>query len=209
MSYTSKEYLEHLQCDSSPSPLLEYALPALAGRRVLDAGCGQGNHLRLLPGGIGIDISGPNVRSCRVKGLVVSQQDLNLPLAFAAGSFDAVLCSHVLEHVDAPIQLLREFRRVLADDGVLVLILPSENVLINVLAEHYFLGHRGHLYALSLGNIRQLLQKAGFRVDYVRVQLPFAGRRVLRWWTALANRLPASWFLWCSRAYLVQATKDD
>ena len=40
------------------------------------------------------------------------------------GSFDVVLCTQVLEHVAEPLDALREFRRVLRSDGLLIATVP-------------------------------------------------------------------------------------
>jgi ubiquinone/menaquinone biosynthesis C-methylase UbiE len=45
-------------------------------------------------------------------------------LPFADGSFDAIICLHVLEHVDDDISAMREFRRVLTPGGLAVLQVP-------------------------------------------------------------------------------------
>jgi SAM-dependent methyltransferase len=46
-------------------------------------------------------------------------------LAFADGSFDAVVCNHVLEHVPDDQAAMRELRRVLAPDGWAILLVPD------------------------------------------------------------------------------------
>lgn len=43
------------------------------------------------------------------------------------GSYDFVLSSHVLEHVANPLSALKEWRRVLKDEGILVLIVPHRD----------------------------------------------------------------------------------
>ena len=45
-------------------------------------------------------------------------------IPFPDASFDVVLCSHVLEHVPADRQAMRELRRVLAPDGWALLLVP-------------------------------------------------------------------------------------
>jgi SAM-dependent methyltransferase len=42
-----------------------------------------------------------------------------------SGAYDFVLSSHVLEHIANPILALSEWKRLLADDGILVLLLPD------------------------------------------------------------------------------------
>jgi SAM-dependent methyltransferase len=41
-----------------------------------------------------------------------------------SGSFDAVLCTQLLEHVPEPLEVIRELRRVLVDGGVLISTVP-------------------------------------------------------------------------------------
>lgn len=144
-----------------------FVRPWLGSLPVLDLGCAKGAYLRQLgPGSVGADVSRPNLQHCRRLGLNVREADLNQELPFPAESFPAVLCSHVLEHVDAPISLLRECHRVLQHEGLLVLGLPIENSLVNrVRGQKYFYHHAGHLYSFSLENIDVLLKKTGFRIE--------------------------------------------
>ncbi len=54
-------------------------------------------------------------------------------LPFTAGSFDVVISNHVIEHVGDPsvqVEHLQELRRVLRDDGVLYLAVPSRWMLV-------------------------------------------------------------------------------
>jgi SAM-dependent methyltransferase len=45
----------------------------------------------------------------------------------ADGSYDLVLSSHTLEHSANPLRALAEWRRVLADDGALIVVLPHKD----------------------------------------------------------------------------------
>lgn len=76
--------------------------------RVLDLGCGPG----VFPGAIGVDLAFGHVRA----------DALRLP--FADGTFDAVVTSHLIEHVD-PVACLREIRRVLRNRGRLFVETPE------------------------------------------------------------------------------------
>jgi SAM-dependent methyltransferase len=46
---------------------------------------------------------------------------------FPSGTYDFVLASHVLEHIANPIRALSEWKRLLRDQGVLVLLLPHKD----------------------------------------------------------------------------------
>lgn len=204
-SETTRPYLE------LPQPVLElasfrYVRPWLGQLPVLDLGCAAGTYLRhFAPGSVGIDVSRPNLDACRRLGLQAMPADLNADLPIESSSFEAIFCSHVLEHVDAPINLLRECSRILAPGGVLVLGLPIETSLANrVRGQRYFLHHPGHLYSFSLENTQVLLSKAEFGVERFYFE-----PRILRtnWWLALMQRLPSPAMYALALAYWVVARK--
>jgi ubiquinone/menaquinone biosynthesis C-methylase UbiE len=68
-------------------------------------------------------------------------------------NFDTVLCTQVLEHLEDPCGALREMRRVLRDDGILILSVPHLSM-IHEAPEDYF---RFTDYGL-----RSLCEKANF-----------------------------------------------
>ena len=154
---------------------------------------------------MGVDVSKPNLEHCRKLGLRVLPADLNRPLPFSPGSFPVIFCSHVLEHVDAPISLLRECQRILGPNGLLILGLPIETSLVNRLrGQRYFYHHPGHLYSFSLENIDILLKKTGFEI----LQFYFEPRIVrVQPWMSMMQRLPSRWMYPLALAYWVIARK--
>ena len=202
---TTQSYVERPAPDR---PLLSfrYVRPWLASIPVLDLGCAMGAYLReFAPESVGVDVSKPNLEHCRQLGLQVVAADLNSDLPFASESFPAIFCSHVLEHVDAPIQLLRECWRILSARGTLVLGLPIEASLVNrVRGQRYFYHHPGHLYSFSLENIDILLQKTGYEI--VRL---FFEPRIVRFqpWLSMMQRLPGRAMYPVALAYWVVARK--
>jgi len=149
---------------------------------VLDAGCGSGRIFRyeLAPGCrvVGVDIGqelrdNPNVAD-RVRGDVQR-------LPFADASFDAVLSSHVMEHLPRPDEALTEVARVLKPGGRFLLLTPNRFHYVPLVASlmpqrlHvWFNGRRGvperdvfpTLYrANTAGRLRRLLEGAGLTVE--------------------------------------------
>ncbi|MBP6564074.1 MAG: class I SAM-dependent methyltransferase, partial [Burkholderiales bacterium] len=106
-----------------------------AGRRVLDAACGEGYGSAILAGAarevVGVDIDPATVAHARasyasVRNLsFVEGSAAKLPLPDA--SVDLVVSFETIEHLEAGDQprMLAEFARVLADDGTLVLSAPN------------------------------------------------------------------------------------
>ena len=110
--------------------LLKLFRSAEPGRKVLNAGAGQGSFSRLLEEGgfdvVSTDVSRAacDVLSRRVRGTVVEADAAALP--FANESFDAVVLGEVIEHVADDIGALRETRRVLRPDGVVGVSVPAQ-----------------------------------------------------------------------------------
>ena len=98
------------------------------GARLLEIGCGSGRQLEFLRQlgwrVEGLDLDPVAVKVASARGLTVhtgSLKEQNFPDQY----FDAVVSSHVIEHVHDPIGLLRECGRVLRPGGKLVVITPN------------------------------------------------------------------------------------
>ena len=103
-------------------------LPEVAGKRVLDVGCGSGPlSAWLVAHGadvVGFDSSPSMVRIAERRGLASASfhvADLGEPLSFLGdSSFDVAVASLVLHYLRDWVSPLRELRRVLRPDGALV-----------------------------------------------------------------------------------------
>ena len=107
-------------------------------------------------------------------------QDVDMRLDVTAldlpdGSFDAVICSHVLEHVDADVTAMRELRRITAPGGWCLVMVPIDltrdetyddpSITDPGERERAFLQHdHVRLYA---PDIAQRLRTAGFDVEVI------------------------------------------
>lgn len=93
-------------------------------QRILDIGCGSSRILQSLPQAVGLDMQIRKLRWLRTPGRALVQGSLN-QLPFADQSFDAVICSEVIEHIPRQEVDLTDMVRVLAPGGTLVLGTPD------------------------------------------------------------------------------------
>jgi len=96
--------------------------------RLLDVGCGwEARFLKsvepYISSGTGVDFKAPDFDSRKLKTITVT---LNDKLPFEDNSFDVVSLMAVLEHLEKPLDILKEIRRVLRKEGVLVGTVPSK-----------------------------------------------------------------------------------
>lgn len=106
------------------------------GGRILDIGCGSGTFAAQSPDfewhGIDWDV-GP-AKDNPINAIVhnVEQQ----PYPYEAGSFDAITCSEVIEHIFNPIPIYKEVRRLLKRDGTFFLSTPNHTWIQNIITGH-------------------------------------------------------------------------
>lgn len=147
-------------------------------RRILDVGCGVGDNARLLAASgysvDGIKLSEAEAESARRVCNTVFVHDLEtgLPPSLAP-PYDAILCSHVLEHLRWPDRLLRQICTLLKPQaGVLLVALPNILFYKNRfrLACGYFeyeesgLMDATHFRWFTHATSRRMVEEAGFNV---------------------------------------------
>jgi 2-polyprenyl-3-methyl-5-hydroxy-6-metoxy-1,4-benzoquinol methylase len=152
----------------------------LAGKRVLDLGCGIGRtSMRLAPHAgevIGYDISPVAVdkanENARRLGLGNFRAELNNFSEVQPGSFDVVLCVNMLHHTIDPRAVLASIHTALRPGGELVIL---ENNPVNPLFPFYFvmIGQvRAHLtrqyLMVNRFTLERALREAGFEIDALK-----------------------------------------
>jgi 2-polyprenyl-3-methyl-5-hydroxy-6-metoxy-1,4-benzoquinol methylase len=101
--------------------------------RLLDLGIYPGHIALILGKKIGIRVFGVALTTSKVFENKMKRNQINIiksdldrqEIPFDDGTFQVVLCSEVIEHLDSPSHLLREAFRVLVDDGILILTTPN------------------------------------------------------------------------------------
>lgn len=127
----------------------------LAHGRLLDIGCGDKQWAPMfapyVTEHVGVDHPGSPHGAGRVD-ILADAYDIPVPDA----SFDTVLCTAVMEHLEEPAKALAEARRVLADGGTAIYTLP-------------FIWHLHEeprdFFRYSKYGIRHLFEEAGFEIE--------------------------------------------
>jgi 2-polyprenyl-3-methyl-5-hydroxy-6-metoxy-1,4-benzoquinol methylase len=98
--------------------------------RVLDIGCGAGRNLSHLRGnGVGVDHNPSSVAIARSLGLTAyATEEFEQSADAVAGSYDALLFAHVLEHMTSPeaATLIEHYLPYIAAEGCVVAICPQQ-----------------------------------------------------------------------------------
>jgi ubiquinone/menaquinone biosynthesis C-methylase UbiE len=142
-------------------------LPSVRGGRLLEVGCGSGDlllGLRELGWKVeGIDVDPMAVENSTRRGLDVRQGTLEA-LCYSENTFDAVVMSHVIEHVHDPIGLLRECFRILKPGGRISFVTPNAQSLCHRMFGHawFALEPPRHLHIFTPNAMRALMQRSGF-----------------------------------------------
>lgn len=156
--------------------------------KILDAGCGDGYYLYLLSNLgnfnlIGIDYLKKNIENAKKqvskKGIKYYVGDI-LKMPFKKESFNKIILSEVLEHVEDDLKALLELKRVLRKGGYLYITVPHLNYPffwdpINWILQHLFKTHvkagfwagvwNMHDRLYSTSELKRVVQKAGFKIE--------------------------------------------
>ena len=145
------------------------------GRRVLDAGCGNGDLLLfLLKQNSDLSLFGVDRAMKRaVKGITVYQQDVEQVII--KDKMDVVISLAVIEHVRNPLLFLKKLKELTKRNGKIIIMTLNEDSLIYQIArrlklfgvgfafERLYQSH--HLNHFSCLSLRKTLNKAGFEIE--------------------------------------------
>ncbi len=144
----------------------------LEGKKLIEAGCGQGEFLGLLDEfpvkACGIEHRESLAASAREKGLTVWRQFAGEGevLAPADGSiegpYDGFLSFNFLEHQPEPVNMLRCIADNLAEDGVGLITVPSLEYILKY--DGYYELIRDHLAYYTFDTLGYAVREAGFEV---------------------------------------------
>jgi SAM-dependent methyltransferase len=173
--------------------MLSYCKKLRDVARILDVGCGDGFHLRLLkeygrPGWRleGVDASERAVQAARSSGLDVhlgTIESANLP----ADAYDLVLLIATVEHVANPLAVLKAAARLLRPGGRVVIVTDNTATLdFRLFGARHWGGYHfpRHWNLFDKRSLRQLAEQAGLEVDQLSTALS-----PVNWVYSIRNRL--------------------
>ena len=189
---------------------LQKIVPIVKNKKVLDLGCGTGEYMGFFGDkSLGIDIAPNNLNKALENNSRVIKMDLNKPKGLNE-KFEVVFMSHILEHIENPVNLLRFAYDHLDKQGALIVAVPNETGIFS-LRYPYFNKPGNHLYGFSYGNVHELLNYAGFKApttffDYYSVLSKKLGiNEVL----PFLDYMPKAVRIWFSWAFWFVAEKED
>ena len=136
---------------------------------LMDVGCGNGGLLRIAKAldwrVLGLEIDPAALEPARADGLTVLEGSYE-ELAQFKDTFDCIVCSHVLEHVHTPDDLVAKLAEALRDGGTLILSLPNAS---SAMRRHFGVNWRGleaprHISLPSAVQLRRVLEAHGLPV---------------------------------------------
>lgn len=169
-----------------------FDLEVIAGGRLLEVGCGNGETLARLAwlgwNCEGVDFDEKAVtraRERRLEAYVGSLHDRKYP----DGAFDAVVMNHVLEHVPDPRGLFVECHRILKPGGHLVCITPNAASWAHAIFGRNWrdLDPPRHLHIFNIVSLRKLLSEMNWERQEVRSSV--ANTNVIVWASSQLRRL--------------------
>jgi len=132
-----------------------YFSPEERSKRIFEYGCGIGQGIASLPNASGWDVSSEAREICLRRNIAV-YDDINM---VPRKAWDIVLCRHVLEHLESPLEHLKLMRELIAEHGELLIVLPREQHE----SASFTPDLNQHLYCWNFRAINNLLGRAGLR----------------------------------------------
>lgn len=180
------------------------------GKNVLDFGCGNAEFLRLIKP-IASQVAGIELQKSMQEyykkiGIKVYSDIDEIPKGFHP---NVITMFHVLEHLKDPVEMLKKLGDKLAHAGEIIIEVPqSEDALLTLYKNKAFMDFTYwscHLYLFNEATLRNLVARAGFKINYLKHVQRYGFANHLYWQIA---KKPGGhkklWFLnwsWLNKLY--------
>ncbi len=134
---------------------------------LLDVGCSIGTFLAIAKkhgfDTYGIDINKSAVEYAKNLGLNAEVKDLS---SFKDETFEVIILNDVLEHVENPIKMLKDIKRIMKEDGILEISTPNvDSILAKISGRRWLhIKPNEHLYYFSPETLTKILELSGFKL---------------------------------------------
>jgi SAM-dependent methyltransferase len=162
----------------------------IAAESILELGCGTGAILRLLEQRkiasryYGIDFSQDAISFLRTRSTTIQAATGDITESFdlfGRNSFDVVIISHVLEHLEDPLSVLRSLEAL--QFSYLICEVPLENLLFGKVKARFLDRSRhpaGHIQFFNKQTFKELLSHARFSIMDERIYSPVLSHSTIR-----------------------------
>ncbi len=160
--------------------LMSYCRGLPANARILDVGCGDGFHLKLLASAgpktwtlEGVDTSDRAVNAARRAGLRVHHGTVET-VALQTESYDLALLIATIEHVDDPVRVLTAVTRLLRPGGRVLIVTDNTGTLdFRIFGKRHWGGYHfpRHFNLCNRRSLSILSRQAGLEVDQLTTSL--------------------------------------
>jgi len=158
---------------------------------VLDAGCGQGRHSlelskRVDCSIVAMDIEHKSLQYVKNIMALMNEAGQTIGLAYALkgdtenlpfkdNTFDKIICSEVLEHLNDDNNGIKELVRVLKEDGEMVVTVPTyfSEAIYGKLSKDYFNSPGGHVRICSPKSLVKMLRNNDLQIYSIRFEHAF------------------------------------
>ena len=133
--------------------------------KILEIGCSGGVLLECLKKEgfnniFGIDKSPEAIKKCKEKGIENASGKDATNTGFSENSFDIVIASDILEHIENDFEAVGEWNRILRQNGILIMFVPAFKFLWS--------GHdekSQHFRRYSKSRLKEILKKNNFKTE--------------------------------------------
>jgi 2-polyprenyl-3-methyl-5-hydroxy-6-metoxy-1,4-benzoquinol methylase len=151
--------------------VLERCREAGVQASVLDIGCATGSLIAYLEqhgwDATGLELSAQEAAYAASRGLKVQKSTLE-GAAFPAESFDVILASHLVEHLNNPRSFFHEARRVIKKDGRIYITTPNiAGFQAKLFGNRWRSAIFDHLYLFSVRTLRAIMESEGFTIERI------------------------------------------
>ncbi|TAD99071.1 MAG: methyltransferase domain-containing protein [Bacteroidetes bacterium] len=140
--------------------------------RIIDIGCGNGHFLKVAQKKgwqvYGTEFTDEAIKKCEEKNIQMQQGILN-PANYEADFFDIITSFEVLEHINNPIEEVKNFKQILRKNGLIYLTTPNFDSLSRLYLKQSWtvIEYPEHLSYYTVKTLKQLFENQGFKTKKI------------------------------------------